>query len=94
MSDSWEYMQIVWAYTGSGVEEAFFISQPGKGSDKRDASDLHINELLNEFGAQGWELVTETVLESVVMEHKGWGPAGMPKRERWTLKRWTGQTGP
>lgn len=44
--------------------------------------------VLGEFGADGWELVGETVEDTVlVSEEHGWTSKGTPASIRWLLKR-------
>lgn len=52
------------------------------------AKTASIQDLLNEFGAEGWELVSETVLDTTIVTSQiGWPKAGTPIEIRWTLKR-------
>jgi len=44
--------------------------------------------LLNEYGAEGWELASDVVTESAVGKtQSGWERAGFPIRREWVLKR-------
>lgn len=53
-----------------------------------DVETVKIYDLLNEYGAQGWELVSETVLDTtIVSNHAGWAKLGTPIEIRWILKR-------
>jgi hypothetical protein len=45
-------------------------------------------DVLQELGAEGWELVGETVQDTVlVSEENGWKSKGTPANVRWLLKR-------
>ncbi|HYH54558.1 MAG TPA: hypothetical protein VD761_10555 [Solirubrobacterales bacterium] len=76
----------------------FSIRETGKGLERRlgysnhreddGAEMVKIQDLLNEFGAQGWELVSETVMDTtIVSDHAGWSKVGTPIEIRWILKR-------
>jgi hypothetical protein len=99
----WEYMLIYWTYStwSDGKtrqwKKEFFISRPD-GEEETRVAWLHdgsegktsttISRLLNEFGAEGWELISENALENEVFEENyGWKMAGGPIGMRWTLKR-------
>jgi hypothetical protein len=57
--------------------------------DEDEGRDRHsIENLLNEFGAEGWELVSEAVLDNtIVSNHAGWPKVGTPVEVRWIMKR-------
>ena len=74
----------------------FYIWRPGATeSDHRPVSDTDdkelsgptVLELLNELGAEGWELVSATESESIIGRRRGWPETGYPVRREWTLKR-------
>jgi hypothetical protein len=76
----------------------FRIVRPGGESESRlgystypkdeEVEETQIAALLNELGAEGWELVSETVYDSTIVSARGgWQKAGMPIEVRWTLKR-------
>jgi len=76
----------------------FHIAQSGMEAEKRLAYSTYdkdegiervsLGELLAEFGAEGWELVSETVLDSVVVpKDQGWSNVGTPTQVRWVMKR-------
>jgi hypothetical protein len=44
-------------------------------------------QVLNELGAEGWELVDRVVLGSAVGKSQGWNTAGWPIETVWTMKR-------
>ena len=82
--------------------ETFYIWRPGaEKAETRDgwASDkkekpLSTTQVLNDLGAEGWELVSEETDRSYVSRSQsspiqGWGgsPISNPIRKRWTFKR-------
>jgi hypothetical protein len=96
MSDRWEYMTICWVAQTSPSRQDLHIWRPGEEEEIRrqwskadpDAPGPKPRELLNEFGADGWELVSDTVTESAVGRTiSGWDRGGFPVRREWTLKR-------
>jgi hypothetical protein len=102
MSVSYRYTR-EWVLPPSGppgrtVWKSWFdIYKPGKGTETRrstDSSDSDLKDsiwwldLLQEFGAEGWELVGETIQNSVVVdEENGWKNKRMPTSIRWNFKR-------
>jgi hypothetical protein len=57
-------------------------------TDDPDAKEASFLGLLNEFGAEGWEMITETTPEStIISEQYGWHQVGVPVYYRWLLKR-------
>jgi hypothetical protein len=63
-------------------------TRPASNSEKRPEKPTGFMDLLHEFGADGWELVGETVLDTVLVgEEHGWRSKGTPAHVRWTLKR-------
>lgn len=96
MNERWEYLRIVrqtWKGKTGETERPVFIWLPGSDSpEKRE--DPRFIELLNEFGAQGWELVAEhtsasTALQAYTHPETGqWQPArSFPAEIVWTFKR-------
>lgn len=82
-----------------GFKEDFYVWHPGaKEPDfrpQRDSEDGAVSgpdslEILNELGAEGWELIGELVRESTVGKRYGWPEAGHPIIRQWTLKRRVG----
>lgn len=70
------------------------IRKPGMDREERLHHDygeepvFSLLDVLNEFGAEGWELTTETVLATAaVVDTHGWSDAGLPIEMRWTLRR-------
>lgn len=76
----------------------FQIHEGGRELDRRlnhstygedeGAETVNIQDLLAELGAEGWELVSESVLNSVIVDKsEGWSQVGIPITIRWMLKR-------
>ncbi|HET7444711.1 MAG TPA: hypothetical protein VFJ57_08640 [Solirubrobacterales bacterium] len=100
MTISWVYTR-EWNFTppdpGRTIwKSQFYIYRPGAGtetrlgndSDNPEAQTTWYLEVLQEFGAEGWELVGETVIDTVLItEENGWKSKGIPAHIRWTLKR-------
>lgn len=97
MSDRWEYMIVSWVSRRIPVKHDFYIWRPGQAkaeirhqwSEKDpEAEGPHSGDLLNELGAEGWELVSDVVTESAVgTTQSGWDRGGFPIKREWTLKR-------
>jgi hypothetical protein len=79
-------------------KSVFQIKEAGKETEERlqysnhaddeSAETISITDLLAEFGIEGWELVSETVLDSVVIpKANGWSNVGIPIQIRWAMKR-------
>ena len=92
MSTRWEYLVVAWSLTATPPASAadawrldgtFQISRPGvPGAEARrydgsQATALGF-DLLNELGAEGWELVSNTVERSTVSAAQGYQTAGVP----------------
>lgn len=97
MSTRWEYLQVIWSSTTNfvtkkldefaTVKEVYQILRPGKEPEDL-GSDLNWLSLLNELGADGWELVAERMQSSVVASQMyGWPDVGTPILMVWTFKR-------
>jgi hypothetical protein len=101
MSTRWEYLVVAWTLTATPsadpaepwtLDGAFHISRPGvSGAETRrydgtQASTLGF-ELLNELGAEGWELVSNTVDRSTVAPAQGYQTAGAPIATTQIFKR-------
>ena len=102
MSKRWEYMSVVWvnatrknAATGKQEWRAEYgISRKGEPLEKRvqydygeDESRVTLLDLANELGAEGWEMIGETVLSSAAITAHGWSEVGSPIEIRWIFKR-------
>jgi hypothetical protein len=95
----WEARPTGWVGGGNETEYVatykWTITRPGGGTEKFDgwskqtpnAKGLTI--ILNELGAEGWELVSTVIARSIVVDGGlGWvGATGMPIEQTWTLKR-------
>ena len=101
MSTRWEYLVVSWNLTATPpadeseawtLDGAFQISRPGdpgvetRRYDGGQASTLGF-ELLNELGADGWELVSNTVERSTVAPAQGYQTAGFPIATTQIFKR-------
>jgi hypothetical protein len=101
MSTRWEYLVVAWNLTATPpaspaeawtLEGAFQISRPGvpdvetRRYDAGQASTIGF-DLLNELGADGWELVSSTVDRSTVAPAQGYQTAGVPIASTQTFKR-------
>jgi hypothetical protein len=96
MSERWQYMTIVWGHISTpdrGLVQEYFINGAGR-SEKRvsraehgEDEDFSFGDFLDELGAEGWELVSETVLETTLLPGIGWEQVGSPVRIRWMLKK-------
>jgi hypothetical protein len=79
-----------WAF-----KEDFWIWHPGAETaehrpyrdTEKDIAGTGLIAILNELGAEGWELVAETVRESTAGKRRGWPEAAHPILRQWLLKR-------
>jgi hypothetical protein len=96
MSTQWEYLLVLWqgpnlATEGAGdtqkEEAGYQITRPNTKTEKVPA-DIRLSRLLNDLGAEGWELVSHTILRSVIFSKSlGWSNVGGPIEMAWTFKR-------
>jgi len=101
MSVRWEYLQVTWSLTAtppaSGTEQwrldgAFQIARRGvigvetRRYDAATASTASF-DLINELGAEGWELVSHIVDRSAVAPAQGYQTAGIPIASTQIFKR-------
>lgn len=101
MSARWEYLVLSWAMTATPpddvsnewrLEASFHIFRPGAPSaetrtyDGTQPSTLGF-ELLNELGAEGWELVSNVVERTAVAPAQGYQTAGVPIATTQIFKR-------
>ena len=101
MSARWEYLVVAWSLTATppadasqawGLQGVFQIWRPGtpevetRRYDGARASALGF-ELLNELGADGWELVSNTVERNAVAPAQGYQTAGVPIASTQIFKR-------
>jgi hypothetical protein len=101
MSARWEYLVLSWAMTATPpdavsenwrLEASFHIFRPGAASaetrtyDGTQASTLGF-QLLNELGAEGWEMVSSVVERTAVAPAQGYQTAGVPIATTQIFKR-------
>jgi len=101
MRTRWEYLVVAWNLTatppaGAGdswrLDGAFQISRPNvqgveiRRYDGSQATTLGY-DLLNELGADGWELVSSVVDRSTVAPAQGYQTAGVPIASTQIFKR-------
>ena len=101
MRTRWEYLIVAWSLTATPpaspseawtLEGAFHISRPGAyGAETSRYDGAHASslgfDLLNELGADGWELVGNTVERSAVAPTQGYQTAGAPIATTQIFKR-------
>ena len=101
MSTRWEYLVVAWSLTatppadpaqGWALAGTFQISRPGASEvETRRYDGTHVStigfELLNELGAEGWELVSNTIERSAVAPTQGYQTAGVPIASTQIFKR-------
>jgi hypothetical protein len=79
-------------------QSKFEIKEAGKEPESRlssstyeedsDAEKVKLEDLLAECGIEGWELVSETVMDTAfVGRSQGWSEVGSPIEIRWIMKR-------
>jgi hypothetical protein len=101
VSGRWEYLVLSWAMTATPpddvynewrLEASFHIFRPGalsaetRSYDGTQPSTLGF-ELLNELGAEGWELVSNVVERTAVAPAQGYQTAGVPVATTQIFKR-------
>jgi hypothetical protein len=96
MSARWEYLFVAWqspnpAAGGVGDTQAgepgYWITRPYTDAEKAPG-DVKLSQLLNDLGAEGWELISHTIPKSVVLSKwLGWPNVGGPIEMTWTFKR-------
>lgn len=102
MTERWEYAAVTWTYTtelegGDRIwRQHISTYRPGGetrkhefwNSKQEEAVGPNLVEVFNELGAEGWELVTDTVSDSTVIPHdSGWDDVGTPTLRQFILKR-------
>jgi len=80
----WAFKEDFWIWH-PGAETA--EHRPLRDTQDEDVSGTDILEILNELGAEGWELIGETLRESAAGKRRGWPEAAYPIVRQWTLKR-------
>lgn len=96
MTTRWEYAVIEWwsvaeRREGAGSEgwsytTTYRIVRPGEAPEELPPRRTII-DVLNDLGAEGWELVNTTIQHSRVGEVFGWIEASSPVYQTWLLKR-------
>ena len=97
MTEHWEYLSLTYnsatsvEQSASGsrrrYNQSYSVRRPDGVVEER-RGDLSVDVLLNELGNDGWELVSETVWHTAIMEGvNGWTESGSPVTARWTFKR-------
>jgi hypothetical protein len=103
MRERWEYLSLTWTHEREKIApgeykwtQTYWVYWPGQEeAEKRHVWDSDTKEYkealqdtLNGFGQEGWELVSETTLNSVVFsEQQGVEMVGSPISMRWMFKR-------
>lgn len=102
MTERWEYTAVSWAYTFDTEgpvptwRQTFSIHRAGQATEERpywssetpDDTGPSLLEILNELGAEGWELVNDTVNDSKIMDERGgWAEVGTPIARQYLFKR-------
>jgi hypothetical protein len=99
----WEYLLVAWNLTATppvapseawGLVGSFQISRPGTGAtdvetrtyDASLASTIAF-DLLNELGADGWELASHIVERSTLTQAQGYQTVGVPVASTQIFKR-------
>ena len=97
----WEYLVVAWNLTATpptaaseawGLVGSFQISRPGaEGVETRTYDATRVStvafDLLNELGAEGWELATHVVERSTVTQAQGYETVGVPVASTQIFKR-------
>jgi hypothetical protein len=84
-ADDYFHFEYFWYIWHPGADEA--EEREGWASDRPEATRL--TDLLHEFGAEGWELVSaETTRSAATQKQFGWlDTSSFPIEQRWTFKR-------
>jgi hypothetical protein len=97
----WEYLALSWSMTATPpesasdawrLEAAFHIFRPGATTaetrtyDGSQPSTLGF-ELLNELGAEGWEMVSSVIERTAIAPAQGYQTAGVPVATTQIFKR-------
>jgi hypothetical protein len=99
MTARWQYLALVLVHPANhnlsapqSQTDNYTIFRPD--SDKRDGISGEIADwgdwlaLLNDLGAEGWELTTGTIMETTLVAGLfGWSTVGTPVRQYYTFKR-------
>ncbi|MFG1652932.1 hypothetical protein ACGFIE_23670 [Micromonospora sp. NPDC049275] len=81
MSFEWRPAEPFW-------QGKYKVRRPGAKESEEFPVEKQYAELLNELGAEGWELSTALILDTVVSTNgAGFKNAGVPVSISWTFKR-------
>jgi hypothetical protein len=101
VSVRWEYLLVAWNLTATpptapsetwGLVGSIQISRPGAASAETRTYDASLVstiafDLLNELGADGWELASHVVERSTVTQAQGYQTVGVPVGSTQIFKR-------
>ncbi len=100
MAAAWEYLVASWSLStnlaskasdaGQSWEGEYLVLAPGATEPQRHPAPISDpgHALINELGSDGWELVNESVTESMIGTGRGWtGTGSFPIAYRWVFKR-------
>ncbi len=92
----WEYVVVSWRQDTNWAtkrpdepvtwDETYGISRPGSESWETLPHKSFV-DVANELGAEGWELVSQTVNKTTVVRGHGYDEIGAPVGTLWTFKR-------
>jgi hypothetical protein len=71
-----------WSYRHS-----WRVRYPGLEPQQLAGEDVSLGGVLNNLGHEGWELVSEVVMDRAAAPARGWPRADIPVSVRYTLKR-------
>ncbi len=90
-------MRVVWDHTTNyatkapGEEQTWEVQYSiyrAAAEPERMSGDADFLAFLNTLGADGWELISESIQNSTIVSGSGgWPDAGVPTRVVWTFKR-------
>ncbi|GGR98408.1 hypothetical protein GCM10010169_48730 [Micromonospora fulviviridis] len=81
-------MTFTWRPAEPYWQGKYEVNRPGQEKPEVFPVEKRYPDLLNELGAEGWELSTVSVLDTVVSTNRaGFQNAGMPVSLSWTFKR-------
>jgi hypothetical protein len=96
MKQRWEYLVVFYQETtqidtaGNRTwNNSYHVIHPeANKTGTRSADTATWAALLNEFGSEGWELISDSTVDTTVVGHKnGWMDVGVPIRMMFTFKR-------
>lgn len=96
MTQRWEYLTLAEEYSVSTAAVGGFgqwvklwhIRRPGATTSEVVGGESHATEFLNQLGSEGWELVSNTVVETTIVPgQRGMAEVGTQVLQTWTFKR-------